>query len=370
MLPKPYHEHFYEVALSFVPEIGPRSIKILIAHLGSAEEIFRTPVKTLAKINGIGELRARGFASQDILRRTETEIERAEQLQIDLLTISHPGYPKRFLNCEDAPPLLYFKGRANLNAIKSVAIIGTRRNTDYGQRATEALVEGLASQPDLLIVSGLAAGIDTIAHRSSLRHGIPTVGVLGHGVDSIFPSSNRMLAEEMVADGGLLSEFPIGTRADRRHFPIRNRVVAAISDVTVLVESEVRGGGMITAYMANSYNREVAAFPGRVFDSKSGGPNRLIKMNIAALITGSDDLCALMNWATHKNDNAKQQQLFVALTPAEEKIVDLLRGKDGIHADDLLVATGFSSSQLAGVLLQLEMNGIIKVLPGKLYRLN
>lgn len=194
--------------------------------------------------------------------------------------------------------------------------------------------------------------------------------MLGHGLDRVYPFSNRELAAEMLERGGLLSEFPMGTTPERQHFPVRNRVVAGISDITIVVESDIKGGAMITAYLAAGYNREVGAVPGRIYDSRSGGPNHLIRKNIAAMITNTDDLLELMNWGKHAASNAFQKRLFVDLLPEEQKIVDILKEKDTVHSDDILFRTGYTNSQLASILLQLEMQGLIKTLPGKHYRMN
>ena len=370
MLPNQETELFYQVALSFVPDVGPKTAKALLSKFKTAKDIFEAPLRELMTINGLTETRVKGFRDPAVMEQTEREIEFAEQNGIQMLLIGTENYPKRFNNCDDPPVLLYYKGNADLNAKRIVAVIGTRKNTDYGQRLTEDLVEGLQGIDDVIVVSGLALGIDTIAHKASLKHGIPTIGVLGHGLDTIYPHSNKVLAEEMVQLGGLLSEFPSNTKLDRSNFPVRNRVVAGISDVTVIVESDIKGGGMITAYVAHSYDREVAAFPGRVYDSKAGGPNHLIQRNIASMINNADDLLEIMNWGKHAQKKAVQKQLFLELSPEEQRVVDVLQQKDSLHADELSYQTGFTTSQLSSMLLQMEMSGLVKALPGKHYRLN
>jgi len=371
MLPNHHHEDlFYQLALSFVPQVGPKRGRALIAQFGTAKRIFEANAKELGRADGLGPVATSAFKDPLPFRLAEKELKFCEEKNIRIIFFNTAGYPRRFMNCEDAPLLLYYKGAADLNADKIVAIIGTRKNTDYGMRCTEDLVEGLSQIPDIIIVSGLAMGIDTIAHKASLRCNLPTVGVVGHSLDRIYPYTNEDLAREMQVQGGILSEFPSGTKPDRQNFPMRNRLVAGMSDVTVLVESEVKGGGMITAYVAHSYGRDVAAFPGRVFDSRSGGPNLLIKRQVAALINGPEDLTELMGWNGVKERRSVQQQLFLDLLPEEQIIVDLLRDKDGVHTDDLLSSTGFSNTQLASILLQLEMKDLVRVLPGKSYRLN
>lgn len=371
MLPNEnYNDCFYDIALTFVPEVGIKTARALLTKFGNAESIFKASISELKKINGVGEARAKSFKEKIIFERTEEELKFVEKNNIRLLFFNGSDYPKRLRHCDDAPSLLYYKGNTDLNSSKLIAVIGTRKNTDYGQRTTEYLIEELKSVEDLIIVSGLAAGIDAIAHKAALRNSLQTVGVLGHSLDRIYPFTNKSLADDMIQHGGLLSEFPSGTKPDRQNFPVRNRVVAGMTDITVVVESEIKGGAMITAYMALSYNRDVAAIPGRVFDSKSSGPNHLIKRNIAVPITSGEDLLELMGWNNSVSNKTSQKQLFIELSETEQVIVNLLRTKDKLHADELLLQTSFKSSELASVLLQLEMQGLVKSLPGKYYRLN
>ena len=250
------------------------------------------------------------------------------------------------------------------------AVVGTRKNTDYGLKLTEELIDGLSAVEGLTVMSGLALGIDAIAHKRCVAKGIPNVGVLGHGLDNVYPFTNKPLAMQMLENGGLLTEFPSGTLPDRSNFPMRNRIVAGMSDVTVVVESHASGGALITAKLAAGYNREVAAFPGRVNDTRSAGCNDLIRINLAALITGADDLVQMMNWDGGKKKKAVQKQLFINLSQDEQKIIDLLQTKDNAHADELLYHTGLASNVLASTLLQLEMQGVVKAMPGKFYRIS
>lgn len=361
----------YPIALSFVPEVGIKTMRQLLQHFGDAETIFKTPIAQLKKINGIGETRAKNFNDKTVFQRAEKELQFIEKEKIEMVFFNDKLYPKRLLQCNDAPILLYKKGKAQLNADKTIAIIGTRKNTDYGQRVTEQLVDELKQVEGLMIISGLASGIDAVAHKACVKSSIPTLGVLGHSLDRIYPFTHKKLAEDMLEQGGLLSEFPSGTKPDRQNFPVRNRIVAGMSDVTVVVESDIKGGAMITAYMALSYNRDVMAFPGRLIDSKSIGTNHLIKKNMAAMITAAQDLLELMNWdAVATKKKVTQQQLFLNLSEEEQCLIKILEDKEKLHADELLSLTGFKLSQLASVLLQLEMQGLVKTLPGKFYRLD
>lgn len=361
-------ELFYQLALTFVPGIGAKTGRALLERFATATNIFKAPLKELRHIDGISEVRAKGFRDPEVFNKAEHELEFVLKNNVQCLFIDH-NYPKRLSNCSDAPLLLFYKGTANLDAAKVVAIVGTRKNTDYGHQLCEELVEGLQSLDDIIIVSGLALGIDAAAHKKSVQLGMPTVGVMGNGLDRVYPYSHKSLASQMVENGGLLTEFISGTLPDRNNFPMRNRIVAGLSDVTVVVESSISGGALITAHMASGYNREVAAFPGRVNDSRSAGCNELIRTNIAALVTNADDLIEMMNWNAGQKPRAVQKQLFVNFSPDEQKIVDLLQTKDSVHADELFHQTGLANSQLAATLLQLEMQGIIKALPGKYYRM-
>ncbi len=369
MLHKEEHEElFYQLALTLVSGIGSKTGRVLLEHTGSATELFKMPLKQLKSLDGIGEVKAKGFRSADVLNAAEKELSFVIKNNVQAL-FHNNNYPKRLAQCSDAPLLLFYKGSADLDAERVVAIVGTRKNTDYGQQLTEELIEGLASVDNLLVISGLALGIDAIAHKRSVSAGIANVGVLGHGLDRIYPSSHQQLAKQMVAHGGVLTEFPSGTIPDKGNFPMRNRVVAGLSDVTIVVESQVSGGALITAKMAASYNREVMAYPGRVNDSRSAGCNDLIRCNMAAMITKTDDLLEQMNWIDKAKKKPVQKQLFINFTPDEQKIVDLLQTKDTVHSDELFHRTGLPNSLLAATLLNLEMQGIIKTLPGKNYRM-
>jgi len=369
MLPKEDNEElFYQLALTFVPGIGAKTGRVLLERFGSAVGVFKVPLKELKHAEGIGEVKAKGFRDTEVMKRAEHELNFILKNDIKALYTNH-NYPERLSNCSDAPLLLFYKGNADLDAAKIIAIVGTRKNTDYGHQLCDELIEGLRSLEDTLVISGLALGIDAIAHKKCVQLNMPTVGVLGHGLDRMYPFTHTSLAAQMVEHGGLLAEFPSETLPDRNNFPMRNRIVAGLSDVTVVVESHITGGALITARMASGYNREVGAYPGRVNDTRSTGCNELIRTNVAAMITKPDDLLDLMNWNKENRQKAVQKQLFINLLPEEQKIVDLLMTRDSIHADEIYHHTGLANSQLAATLLQLEMQGIIKTLPGKYYRM-
>jgi DNA processing protein len=370
----PSNEQLYMLSLSFVPRIGTVTARALVTHFGSAERVFKATTKELKQVEGVGDAKAshcrEAMKDPEILKRGEKELKFIEKQEIQPLFYTDEQYPQRLKVCYDMPYLLYYKGNTPLNTRKIVAVVGTRMNTDYGLQLCEKLIAGLKTQENILIVSGLAFGIDTIAHKQSVSHNVPTVGVLGHGLDMVYPSTNKALTKEMLLNGGLLTEFPSGVTPEQQNFPMRNRIVAGMSDVTVVVESDLKGGALITARMACDYNRDVAAFPGRITDTKSNGCNELIRSHIASLITSADDLLDMMNWRKEKKKKVVELTLNLNMTNEEQKIVSLLKTKDSVHADELYHETGLASSQLAASLLRLEMEGIIKTLPGKNYRLN
>ncbi len=369
MLPFAEDELLARLALTFIEGVGPKTARALLSRFGDAPAVLKAPLKDLKAVAGMGEVRAKAVKDSSLLKRAEQELRFVQQNDIQALFFTDPDYPERLRNCEDAPMMLYFQGNTLLNAKKVLSIVGTRRNTEYGARATEQLVEGLRHQQDLIIISGLAYGIDAIAHKKCTQVGLPTVGVLAHGLDKLYPETHRNLARDMTELGGLLTESPSGTKLSPSLFPLRNRIVAGLSDLTVIVESDEKGGAMITAYMAAAYNREVAAFPGRAFDNRSGGPNKLIRKNIASLITSAQDLLDTMGWTGSRPNKRDQQKLFASLSEEEQRIADALQGSEGIHADDIMLRTGLSTAQIGASLLQMEMAGLVKALPGKMFRL-
>ena len=360
----------YQVALTLIPNIGDVNAKTLINHFGSAELIFKASKKELEQIEGIGFIRAASIKGFNDFKTAEEEINFITKFKIKPLFITDQEYPQRLLNCYDNPVLLYYKGNADLNNSKIVAIVGTRNNSDYGKNLCEKLIEELA-QEDILIVSGLAFGIDSIAHRAALKHQLKTIGVLAHGLDRVYPSQNISLAKQMISNGGLLTDFRSLTKPDRQNFPSRNRIAAGISDCVVVIESSVRGGSLITAEIGNSYNKDVFAFPGRISDLKSEGCNFLIKSNKAGMICNANDLLENMGWKKIKNPKRKlQRELFIEFTPDERIVVDLLQAEEEIHIDQLYFKSKLSSSAIAQALLMLEMQGIISSLPGKIYKMS
>jgi DNA processing protein len=305
---------------------------------------------------------------QQVFERAAQEAEFIRHYRITPLFCLDPAYPEKLRHCEDAPMMLYFKGQPAWSGRRILSVVGTRSPTGYGREVCEQIIQGLGGL-GVLIVSGLAYGIDTIAHRAALAGDMPTIGVLAHGLDTVYPYVNRPLAEKMLENGGLITEFISRTRLNRDYFPRRNRVIAGMADATLVIESADKGGALITADIANSYNRDVFAVPGRVNDAKSSGCNRLIHNNKANLVQSASDICYLMGWDEPHSSASRQQKLFHELDDDERKIYSLLSIGKEAGIDDIYLGSGMTAGQVAAVLLKLEFEGLVKCLPGKRYRL-
>ena len=298
-----------------------------------------------------------------------------QEHSIRALTLMDDDYPQRLLECPDAPLILYFTGNCDLNQAKIVSIVGTRRCTQYGQDLIRHFIADLRQHcPQVLIVSGLAYGVDINAHRHALENGYETVGVLAHGLDQIYPYRHKETATEMLRRGGLLTEFMTQTNADKPNFVRRNRIVAGMADCTVIIESAAKGGGLITAEIAQSYDRSVFAFPGSIYAEFSQGCNNLIRDNGAGLISNANDFVKAMGWqdeTLRKQTNADgiERNLFPTLTPEEQKIVGLLQQTNDLQLNILSVKTSIPIGQLTALLFQLEMKGVVKPLAGGMYHL-
>ncbi len=359
----------YQIALTLTPNIGDVHAKALVNIYGDAQSIFKAKKKELEAIEGIGTIRAKSIKDFIDFTSCEEEIKFIEKYKITPLFITDANYPQRLLNCYDSPPLLYYRGNADLNTSKIVSVVGTRNHSDYGKNVCEKLIEELAEQ-NVLVISGLAFGIDTIAHKAALKNNLQTVGVLAHGLDRMYPPQNKALAKQMTEQGGLLTDFPSNTNPDKQNFPRRNRIVAGLCDALIVIESSKKGGSLITAELGNGYNKDVFAIPGRTTDTKSEGCNYLIKSNKASLINNADDLLEMMNWKpVAKSSAKKQRELFIELTPDEKIVIDILQQQESIQIDELYFKSGLSSSAVASALLMLEMQSVVLSLPGKVYKL-
>lgn len=365
-----FDERVFQVALGMLPGIGPVSAKRLVSHCGSAGEVFRQKKSQLVKIPHIGEATANALKNKAVLLRAENEIKFAEKKGMRILFYTDADYPNRLKQCYDSPAILFFRGNISLDQKHIVGIVGTRKMTKYGEELTEKLISGFSSK-EILVVSGLAYGVDVFAHRAALHHGLPTVGVLAHGLDMIYPSAHKAVAKKMIEQGGLLTDFPSATKLEPENFPMRNRIVAGLCDATIVIESGESGGSMITAEFANNYNRDVFAFPGRVGDIFCAGNHKLIKKNKAALCESADDILKFMGWDDDlaKEKKAKQTELLLPLNPEEEKVVHSLRDHGNVYIDEICSSSGFAPGKVSSLLLTLEFSGVVKSLPGKFYRL-
>lgn len=360
-----------EIALSMVQGLGPTSTRRLIDIVGSASALFQLTHNELNELFGQHREIAAQIKNRTTFNRAEEEIKFNEKHGIKALFFTNDEYPQRMnrSECDDCPVLIYVLGNSNLNNDKMISIVGTRRATYYGKEQAERIVDGFVGE-NITVVSGLAYGIDTTAHRASVDRNIPTIAVLGHGLDRIYPVENTKLAREIIEKGGaLVTEYVSGTAINPHYFPARNRIIAGMSDAVVVVEASEKGGALITANIANSYHREVFAVPGRNTDPLSKGCNRLIATNKAYIACNTDEICYVLNWQKSKKRAGEQTRLFDDLSPDEEIIVNLLKSHGDLSLDELTVKSALSLTQLSAVLFDLELKNMIKCLPGKFYKL-
>lgn len=362
----------HRISLGMLKGIGPVNARNLVAYCGGVDPIFtdKKLKNTLAKVPGIGAKLIASITDKKVLPAAEKELAYVRKHKLRMLFYLDADYPGRLKQAEDAPVLLYVKGPADMNAERMVSIVGTRTPTEEGKRLAVELVEGL-KEARATIISGLAYGIDITSHRAALRNGLPTIGCVAHGLDKLYPGEHAATAKELVEEGALISELPSGSPFAPGNFPARNRVIAGLSDCTVVVESGPKGGSLITADIANSYDREVFAYPGRPTDPRSEGCNALIQRNQAALVTCAKDVLRLMEWLPiAKKKVPVQAALFADLMPDEQTLVDIIKAKGRVDIDELCVQSRMAQGKAAGLLLNLEFNGVVRSLPGKVYALN
>jgi len=361
----------YQIALSLIKGIGPKLARNLVAYVGDVQQVFGEKERTLAKIPGIGPVAARSIKSADVIARAEEEIEFIQRHQIKAVFYTSDEYPKRLSYCEDAPLLLYVKGDNYLDEKKVLGVVGTRKASDDAKINCEKLIGDLANQfPELVIISGLAYGVDVCAHQAALKNNMNTYGVLAHGLDRIYPPLHRNIAAQMVEQGGLITEFMSQTNPDRPNFVKRNRIVAGLVDALVVVESGVKGGAVITARIASSYNRDVLAYPGSVNNELAKGCNYLIKSNIAGLIEDAQDLANSLGWEGDKNHALVQKKIFKEFNNREEEqLYELLHKNKEMTANELSLQSNLPVSKVSAGMLSLEFAGLIKCLPGNAFRM-
>jgi len=358
----------YLLGLYFLKGIGNVSARALIHHYGSAKEVFLASKKNGASIASI-PAKVISLLNYEIVKdQVQHELKFIEKHNVRVLSCYDSDYPQRLKDCNDAPLLLFVKGNASMNGVHIVNIVGTRHASEYGKLATEQIVSGLASY-NTTIVSGLALGIDGAAHRAALQYQLPTIAVLGHGFKQLYPPLHNSLAQNIEESGALITEYSSETIFDKSNFPKRNRIVAGMCDATIIVESAATGGAMITAELAYSYNRDIFAIPGRVHDNYSQGPNLLIKNLKAQMISDAQDIVKAMNWDSSQPKPSKNLPLFIDVNDEERPIVDFLHANPEAPIDVITQSLSLSSTHAARILLQLEMQGILRTLPGKRYLL-
>jgi len=358
----------HEIALSFLVDIGPVTARNLVSYCGSAQAVFEETTQRLLKIPGVGKHRAAFNDRSKALKRAESELKHLEKNNLNAHFYLDESYAERLKVYPDSPIILYTTEGVEFNHPRTLAIVGTRKPTDYGRMKCEQIVQELRKY-DIAIVSGLAYGVDVIAHKTSVANGIPTIGVLGNGLPNVYPSTHNSIAKKMQSmGGGLVTQFSSEEKPDREHFPMRNKTVAYMTDATLVIESKASGGSMITANFAFHNHKDLFALPGRTIDTFSEGCNKLIKANLAQMVTCGEDIVKSMLWDIEK-PKARQAELFHDLSDEESKIINSIQASPEIHVDKLAKEVGMNNAQLAAALLQLELKGLIRQSAGKRYLL-
>lgn len=361
-------ELFYTLALLKVEGIGDVVAKKLINHCGSAQEVFQSKKKILLSIDGVGEILYKKLQDQSVFKLAENELLFMEKETISYSYFQDDLYPERLKHCVDSPVVLFQSGNIDLENKKLINIVGTRQITPYGIEFTKNLIADLAPM-NPVIVSGFAYGVDIVAHQAAIENNLQTIGVLAHGLNQIYPKTHKKYITKMEQNGGFMTEFWSTSNPDRENFVKRNRIVAGMCEATIVIESAEKGGSLITANMANDYNRDVFAVPGRITDKFSRGCNNLIKTQRAHLLDSAADLIYILNWdlEEHKNVKPIQKQLFVSLTEEEQKIYDYLQTKDKELMDTIALECDFPIFKMSSILLNMELKGVVRPLPGKLF---
>ena len=357
---------FYLLALQNIEGVGDIVAKKLISHCGNAEAVFQTSASKLKTIDGIGTVLIHNLKNRSVFEKAESELKFIESNKIKPIYFQDEAYPERLKHCSDAPVLLYSSGNINLNDRKIISIVGTRQVTSYGMDFCKKLIADLAPL-DPIIVSGFAYGVDIIAHLSAMENQLQTIGVLAHGLNQIYPKPHKKYVAKMEQNGGFMTEFRSTSNPDKENFIRRNRIVAGLSEATIVIESADYGGSLITANLANDYNRDVFAVPGRVTDKYSQGCNNLIKQQKANVLTSAADLVYMLNWDIQKPIKSVQKQLFIQLDNEEQKIYDFLQKNGKQLLDVIALDCGFPISRVSGILLHMELKGSVRPLPGKLF---
>ncbi len=357
---------FYLLALQRVEGVGDIIAKKLLAHCGSAENVFNTKISQLAAIDGVGTMILKNLKDKSIFEKADQELKFIEANDIKTTSFLDQEYPERLKHCFDGPLLLFQSGNIDLKNKKIISIVGTRQITAYGIEFCRKLISDLAPlQP--IIVSGFAYGVDIVAHQLAIEFQLQTIGVVAHGLNQIYPKTHKKYVAAVEQNGGFMTEFWSTANPDKENFVKRNRIVAGMSEATIVIESADRGGSLITANMANDYNRDVFAVPGRVTDKYSQGCNNLIKTQKANVLTSAADVVYILNWDINTPTKTVQKQLFVVLDPEEQKVYDYLLKTGKELMDIIALRCDFPIYKISGMLLNMELKGVIRPLPGKLF---
>ncbi len=360
------HQLQLQIAISFLQGIGSIRARLLLSKIPDLPSLFNLSLRELEQLTGLSKKIIRQMDRANALKQAEKYMRLVENKNVKSFFIQDSDYPRRLKQCEDAPTLLFGQGNLDLNPLRSVAIVGTRNATEYGREMCEKLIHSLIDK-NIVVVSGMAYGIDICVHQLCVKYNVPTIGVLGHGLDRLYPSVHKTTATRMMENGGLLTEFLPGTLPDRENFPRRNRIVAGMCDATIVVESKGRGGSLITAELANDYSRDVFAVPGNLGQIYSEGCNKLISDSKAHLYLGPEQFLKWMDWGIAKEKVSVQHKLFNSLSNDEKVMLELLQTEGAQHMDALAHRSQMPISKTSVILFQLEMSGMIKALPGKKY---
>ena len=357
---------FYLLALLKIDGVGDIMAKKLLTHCGSAEAVFKTNVNQIAAIDGVGAVLLKNLKDKSVFEKANQELEFIKSNNIKVSFFQDENYPERLKHCIDSPVLIFSAGNINLKNKKIISIVGTRQITSYGTEFCRKLIEDLAPL-DPIIVSGFAYGVDIVAHQLAMEYNLQTIGVLAHGLNQIYPKTHIKYVAKMEENGGFMTEFWSSSNPDKENFVRRNRIVAGMTEATIVIESADKGGSLITANIANDYNRDVFAVPGRVTDKYSQGCNDLIKTQKANVLTSAADLVYILNWDIENKPKTVQKQLFVELEPDEQKIYDFLLKNGKELLDFIALQCDFPIYRISGILLNMELKGVIRPLPGKLF---
>ena len=358
------------LALLKIDGVGDIVAKKLLNHCANAEEIFKTKASTLSSIDGIGQVLIKNLKNKHVFDQAEAEYKYIQANNINTLFFKDDNYPNKLKHCIDGPVLLFTSGNINLNSQKIISIVGTREITSYGTEFCKKLIEDLAPL-NPIIVSGFAYGVDIVAHKAAMEYNLQTIGVIAHGLNQVYPKIHKKYVAKMEENGGFMTEFWSTSNPEKENFVKRNRIVAGMTEATIVIESAEKGGSLITANLANDYNRDVFAVPGRTSDKFSQGCNNLIKTQRANLLTSAADIMYILNWeilSQAQNDKKViQKQLFITLENDEQKIYDYLLKSGKQVLDIIALECDFPVFKISSILLNMELKGVIRPLPGKLF---